>query len=462
MRERVLLFGDTDARPDGLERALVRAGFSLAEGASFEPQAPPDIALVAVRDAGSGLESALAAFRGTEWAGVQVVALLATPSRDGVARALSLGAADALAAPVDLAELAARLVARLRSRNDMQRAAGAGSLHSELLHAIEEVAGARRPEEMLETLVRRLGAALGVAHCACLEPSSDRRHARLVAVHENPTLRDVAVDLFRYPEAVEAAVSSRTVHAPEVLRDGLFLAHLAQWPDSPEVHEIESAAAVPLITNRTVRAVVVLRTRRGEPALTQEHVAQVERLVNSTAALLEREERRAGAARRQTAPSSVDPLTGCASLDALDRRLREELERVRRYGSELTVAILELDAPRGAGDRLLAELGALLSEEIRTPDFVARYIGGEFALLLPSTGVAGARRVLGRIAARVRSHPFRELAEVGPPHLAAGIVVFPHAGVTRAEDLLAAAEAALATGKLLGLDGVGVAGAAAA
>jgi DNA-binding response OmpR family regulator len=240
----VLLFGDPTARPDGLERALVRAGFSLAEGPAVDVTPTPDLALVAVHDAGPTLERALLSFSGDGWTEVPVIVLLANAERDGIARALSLGAADAMAAPIDLAELGARLEARLRARAEVRRAAGAGSLQSELFLAVEEIAEAQRPDEMLETLVRRLGQALGAAHCVCLVPSSDRRSARLVAVHENPTLRDVQVDLARYPEAVEALVSGRTVHAEEVLRHPLFLSHLARWPDSPEVHEIESAAAV--------------------------------------------------------------------------------------------------------------------------------------------------------------------------------------------------------------------------
>src|SRR4029453_14527892 len=123
-------------------------------------------------------------------------------------------------------------------------------------------------------------------HCACLIPSADGRFARVVAVHDNPTMRDLTVDLFHYPEAVESVVSGRTVHAPEVLRDALFLAHLAQWPDSPQVREIESAAAGPLMTHGEGRAVIVIRTRRGDAPLTTDQVGLVEHLVNSTAALL--------------------------------------------------------------------------------------------------------------------------------------------------------------------------------
>ena len=462
MRERVLLFGDAAARPEGLGPALIRAGFVLAEGVEGRAAPAPDLALVSVRDAGSDLERSLAAFTGDAWTGVPIIVLLATDARDGVARALALGAADALAAPVNLAELGARLEARLRGRDELRRAAGAGTLQSGLFLAIEEVAAAQRPEEMLEKLVRRLGETLGVAHCVCLAPSSDRRHARLVALHENPMLRDGSVDLFRYPEAVEAAVSGRTVHAPEVLRHSLFLAHLARWPDLPEVHEIQSAAAVPVITHRAVRAVIVLRTRRGAPALSAEHVALVEQLANATAVLIEREDRRAGASGLPPAPAT-DPLTGCGTPEALERRLREELERGRRYGGAFCFAILEVDAlaplslrlGAAAAERYLAELGGLLLEEIRCPDFVARHRGFRFAVLLPATELPGAARAVERIVTRVASHPFKDVPAEERPRLLAGLVGFPHPGIARPEDLLAAAEAAVR-------GGAGVAGVAAA
>ncbi|HLB54152.1 MAG TPA: GGDEF domain-containing protein [Gemmatimonadales bacterium] len=470
MRERVYLFGDLAARPDGLERALMRAGFALAEGGRGDPISPPDLAVMAVQEAGPELDQLLAQCRTEVWGQVPVVVLLAGSNREDVARALAQGAADALAAPIHLGELCARLETRLKAGAELRRAAGAGALKSDLIDAIEEIAGARRPEEMLETMTRRLGTALAAAHCACLAPSPDRRYARIIAVHENPTLRDVAVDLFRYPEVVEAAMSGRTVHAPEVLRDGLFLAHLAQWPDSPEVHEIESAAAVPLITQHSVRALVVIRTRRGDPPLGPDQVSLVEQLVNATAALLEREERRAEVSRRQSVGASTDPLTGCANLDALDYRLREELERVRRYGGQCAFALLDVDALRDlntrlgreVGDRFLRELGFLLLHEIRTPDFVARYGSDEFALLMPSTGIDGARQLLGRISARLASHPFDDLVLVDRPKLAAGLVIMPHQGLARVEDLLPAAEAALVRGKNNAPDRVGLAAAVAA
>jgi diguanylate cyclase (GGDEF)-like protein len=452
MKERIGIFGDSASRPEGLVRALTRAGFLLAECEAGDAKDSPDLALVAVPDAGAALEHALGFLQERGWGGVPVIVLLSKSEPGGITRALALGAADAVAAPVDLAELCARLEARLRFRAEMLRAAGAGALQAEMFQAIEEVASSQRPDEMLQKLVRRLGVGLGADHCACLMPSPDGRCARLVAVHENPALRDIIVDLFHYPEAVEAVVSGRTVHAPEVLRDGLFLAHLAQWPDSPQVREIESAAAVPLITHRVVRAVVVIRTRRGESPLTTEQVGLVEKLVNSVAALLEREHDRSADAQRQGLAAVTDPLTGCATSETLERRLRPEMERVRRYGARLAYVALGVDplrelvardGPR-AGDAFLAELGSLLTDELRSPDLVARHGNEGFALLLPESGPDEARTVVNRLSARIQARTWEHLGLPEPPRISAGIATFPYPGIARAEDLFAAAEADLA------------------
>ena len=105
----MLLAGDPTARPSGLERALIRAGFQLVEREGPGPAPEADAILVTLKDIDksslAGLDPAL-----------PLVVLTEAADRDAPARALELGAADALAGPVHYPDLCARLHIRIRER----------------------------------------------------------------------------------------------------------------------------------------------------------------------------------------------------------------------------------------------------------------------------------------------------------------------------------------------------------
>jgi len=205
---------------------------------------------------------------------------------------------------------------------------------------------------------------------------------------------------------------------------------------------------------------------RGDPELRPQDVAFANTIAQAAARVLENEERRAAIYRRQISAGVTDVLTGCASLDALDRRLRDEFERARRYSLRFTLVVIDVDRLRDinerlgqqAGDRVLAEIGAMMQREIRAPDFVARYGGDEFALVLPETDVKGGRQFVERVRQVLTRHTFPDLPHGQAPSLTAGVVAFPHAEVLRPEDLFTQVEAALERGKKSAPDRIGVAG----
>ena len=95
-----------------------------------------------------------------------------------------------------------------------------------------------------------------------------------------------------------------------------------------------------------------------------------------------------------------------------------------------------------------------LQRGLRLPDFVARYTGGEYAIVLPETGAEGARRSVARVREQLVQARNRIAAE---PPLSAGIVTYPPPAVSQADDLFALVEAALARGKAQSGERVGIA-----
>jgi diguanylate cyclase (GGDEF)-like protein len=100
-----------------------------------------------------------------------------------------------------------------------------------------------------------------------------------------------------------------------------------------------------------------------------------------------------------------DPLTGAANRRAWDRALPVEMDRARRAGTPLAVALLDLDHFKRfndtyghqAGDQLLRSATEAWGSVLRSTDLLARYGGEEFAVLLPSSTLGEAVEVLDRL-----------------------------------------------------------------
>lgn len=96
---------------------------------------------------------------------------------------------------------------------------------------------------------------------------------------------------------------------------------------------------------------------------------------------------------RLTGLSLSDPLTGVANRRSLTVFLDHEVERFRRYQEPLSVIMTDIDFFKqinddfghGWGDKLLVAFAALLRDQLRTVDHVARFGGEEFVLVLPHT-----------------------------------------------------------------------------
>jgi diguanylate cyclase len=111
---------------------------------------------------------------------------------------------------------------------------------------------------------------------------------------------------------------------------------------------------------------------------------------------------------------STDPLTGLANRRAFDRELARRTAEFRRFGRIFSLLLIDVDHFKRcndryghpAGDVVLRELAAVFSQQVRDIDLVTRYGGEEFAIVLPSTPIAGAVAAAERIRRTVEAAVF--------------------------------------------------------
>ena len=103
----------------------------------------------------------------------------------------------------------------------------------------------------------------------------------------------------------------------------------------------------------------------------------------------------------------TDPLTQVSNRLAFDEELNISVERLKRYQTPFSLCILDIDHFKKFnddhghlyGDEVLRQISKLFSENSRQNDFVGRYGGEEFVLILPETSLSKASMITDRFRA---------------------------------------------------------------
>ncbi|AJA13415.1 DeoR faimly transcriptional regulator [Pseudomonas putida S12] len=152
----------------------------------------------------------------------------------------------------------------------------------------------------------------------------------------------------------------------------------------------------------------------------------------------------------------LDPLTGLPNRAAWSERVEREMLDWQENGGHLAMAILDLDHFKRindnyghlAGDKVLKIVADQLRKRLRGRDFIARFGGEEFVLLLPQTTPAVAAQVAEVLRATVEACPFHFKGERVVITTSIGLGAFRSG--ERSDQVLKRADAALYRAKELG------------
>lgn len=150
-----------------------------------------------------------------------------------------------------------------------------------------------------------------------------------------------------------------------------------------------------------------------------EHSQQMEHEAQQLSIKLEEQRRKA----------LLDPLTGIANRAALTERLELEYARIQRNNSSLVLTIIDIDHFKRinddyghlAGDKVLKIIAQELSKRLRKTDFIARFGGEEYVILLPETPLAEGKKLIETLRLVIQACPFHFRGEPVTITFSAGI-----------------------------------------
>ena len=361
-----------------------------------------------------------------------------------------------------------------------------------LLESTRAISTSVELEEVLAIVARTTAEALGAEQCQIQEYDAAANTVTPVAFWQRHTERPEPESMHKTfslaGEPEERAFLEATQVVQQLCSDpelaGPTRAIMDKYGDLSYLN-------VPLVFGDQSFGVMVLVETEVVRCWSDEEVALARALGEQAAVAIEH----ARLYRRVQDQAITDGLTGLFNHRYFYERLEQEIARARRYGTPVSLLMIDLDDFKAfndrhghlAGDAVLREMAEVLGSELRAKlDIAAPYGGEEFAIILPNTPMVAVpetqmeMNLAGKLAkagdadappAPGHRHGAEEVAErirhrVGATHftgsdgkrltsltVSIGVAVFPHRS-SSPEDLVGTADAALYKAKRAGKDRV--------
>lgn len=328
---------------------------------------------------------------------------------------------------------------------------------SSVLDILKAISAKRRAHDILYVFVEQIARVVEMGRCSVVRVWGGESKGHVLASHEDPSIRDLVIDLAKYPELYHAMERRAKVVISDVLHEPLtnpFAEELSQ-------SGITSLIVIPVLLFDQNIGSLFLRAARASGPFSLREISFCEIVAEAAANALERTylfDSIQKANERLEFLAVTDGLTGLYNQRFFRERLEEEFERARRYSLPLSCLILDVDDFKRindryghlAGDTVLREIAVRTSQMVRKSDILARYGGEEFVVILPQTELEGARAEAERIRREIGGRPYENLPEDEQITVSIGVTVFDQEAMLDCEALIRAADDRLYRAKRAG------------
>jgi two-component system, sensor histidine kinase ChiS len=248
----------------------------------------------------------------------------------------------------ELARLRARVADLQRDRDHL----------AAIVEILQDISASLHFTDILQAIARRLGDTFGLDRCTIFLTSDEANEVRLVASYEDPSLRNLVVDLDRYPELRRAFESKETVFIPDAANDPM----LKSIKSTLDTRNVRSIIVVPISWQGSVIGAIFLRTERGTEPFSDADVRFCQTVAGITATALRNAHRFETLLRAQQ-DSSVERRRAELQRIALIAFLRRLFERVANSDDQSWAETLLPRASDEELERLVSVAVQVLEEE---------------------------------------------------------------------------------------------------
>jgi len=232
---------------------------------------------------------------------------------------------------------------------------------------------------------------------------------------------------------------------------------IKQYADDPliKILNSEELTIVPLKAKDKINGVILADNKFTHKPITNEDLRIFIMLANQAGLAIEN----SYLYEHTVARSNIDSLTDLWHHGYFQFILQEELDRAKMLNMPLGLMMIDIDYFKNyndalghqRGDYVLKEISRLLKDHSRKMDYVCRYGGEEFAIILPQTDEAEASFIAERLRQKIDEHVFAD-ENIQPNKnltISVGLATFPKDAKTKS-DLINAADKALYKAKECG------------